>query len=113
MVLYDGIIDRHRLDTNADPGINKENEMATILTPTELAELLETSPRTARKFLRAITPLEEQPGKGGRWQIKKGDVRSFKKKFAEYSEVHIRTVEVPNDDVPETDDELYAELDAE
>lgn len=72
--------------------------MATILNVTELAETLETTPRTARKFLRSITPVEEQPGKGGRWQIKKADVRSLTKKFATWQDEHTRTPEVPADD---------------
>jgi len=73
--------------------------MATILNVTELAETLDTTPRTARKFLRSITPVEEQPGKGGRWQIKKADVRSLTKKFATYAEEHTRPA--TEDDEPD------------
>ena len=88
--------------------------MATILNVTELAETLDTTPRTARKFLRSITPVEEQPGKGGRWQIKKADVRSLTKKFKDYTDEHIRVATVDDaSDIPETDDELYAALDAD
>lgn len=54
--------------------------MATI-TVTELAEALDTTAREARKFLRTVTPQEQQPGKGGRWAIEKRDVRSLTKKF--------------------------------
>ena len=54
--------------------------MATI-TVTDLATELNTDARTARKFLRSVTPSEEQPGKGGRWQIEKRDIRSLRSKF--------------------------------
>lgn len=60
---------------------------------TELAQELETSTRTARKFLRSITPKDEQPGKGGRWKIEKRDIRSLKKKFTTFQEEHMRTHE--------------------
>ena len=86
--------------------------MATINVQ-ELAETLETSPRTARKFLRSVTPVENQPGKGGRWQIEKKDLRSLKKQFATFVEEHTRPqAEVNEADVPETDEELYAALDS-
>jgi hypothetical protein len=57
--------------------------MATI-TVNELATTLDTDPRTARKFLRSVTPLDAQPGKGGRWMIEKREVRSLAKKFTKY-----------------------------
>lgn len=63
--------------------------MATI-TVTELAENLDTTPRTARKFLRSVTPEDKQPGKGGRWQIEKRDIRSLKKKFEDFLSEHTR-----------------------
>ena len=70
----------------------------------EFAEALDTTPRTARKFLRSVTPVENQPGKGSRWQIEKRSVRALKKQFAEYSEQHTRTVEVPEDAVDEVEE---------
>lgn len=76
--------------------------MATI-NVTELAEKLETTPRTARKFLRAVTEKDDQPGKGGRWSIEKGQVRSLTKKFQTWQDEHTRTPEVPEDDEPETE----------
>jgi len=75
--------------------------MATI-NVTELSEKLGTTGRTARKFLRSITPVEEQPGKGGRWQIEKAQVRTLAKKFATWQDEHTRTVEV--DDASDTDE---------
>jgi hypothetical protein len=75
--------------------------MATM-TVTEFAAHLDTDARTARKFLRSVTPADEQPGKGGRWAIEKRDARSLTKKFAAY--IAERTPEVPNDDAPEGDE---------
>ena len=57
----------------------------------DFAAALEANPRTVRKFLRSVTPVENQPGKGGRWQIEKKDLRSLKKKFETYIEEHTRT----------------------
>jgi len=58
--------------------------MATI-TVTDLATELGTDARTTRKFLRSVTPADEQPGKGGRWEIEKREVRSLKSKFAKFT----------------------------
>lgn len=83
----------------------------------DLSTALEANPRTVRKFLRSVTPVENQPGKGGRWQIEKKDLRSLKKKFETYIEEHTRpqaeavSDEVAEADVPETDEELYEMLD--
>lgn len=58
--------------------------MATI-NIAELATTLDTDPRTARKFMRSITPADEQPGKGSRWAIEARQVRSLKSKFAKFA----------------------------
>lgn len=76
--------------------------MATI-TVTELATALDAPAREVRKFLRSITPLDEQPGKGGRWSIEKSKVRSMKSQFAKY-EAAKATPEVPTDDAPDADE---------
>ena len=78
----------------------------------DLSTALEANPRTVRKFLRSVTPVEDQPGKGGRWQIEKKDLRSLKKKFETFLVEHTRTSndEVVEADVPETDEELYEML---
>lgn len=65
----------------------------------DLSTALEANPRTVRKFLRSVTPVEDQPGKGGRWQIEKRDLRSLKVKFEKYLMEHTRT----------TSDEEYTE----
>lgn len=59
--------------------------MATINVQ-ELATELNTDARTARKFLRSVTPADEQPGKGGRWAIEKKDIRGLKSKFTKFQE---------------------------
>ncbi len=74
--------------------------MATINVK-ELSEELGTTPRTARKFLRSVTPVENQPGKGGRWEIERKQLRSLRKQFSTFVEEHTRTVEV--DDVSTED----------
>lgn len=57
---------------------------AIILTPADAALELGTDARTMRKFLRSITPKDAQPGKGSRWEIKKAEMRSLRKKFTEF-----------------------------
>ena len=78
----------------------------------DLSTALEANPRTVRKFLRSVTPVEDQPGKGGRWQIEKKNLRSLKKQFETFLVEHTRTSndEVAEADVPETDEELYEML---
>ena len=66
------------------------NTPATI-TVADLAVALDTDPRTARKFLRSITPKENQPGKGSRWSIEKKALNSLKKQFATYLEARRAT----------------------
>lgn len=76
------------------------------ITVTELAEQLETSPRTARKFLRSITPKDEQPGKGSRWHIEKRDVRGLVKKFATFQTEHMRPADM---DAADQDEDIESE----
>lgn len=57
--------------------------MATIDIAT-LAIELDTDARNTRKFLRAITPKDAQPGKGSRWAIEKRDIRSLRSKFTKF-----------------------------
>lgn len=85
--------------------------MATI-TVTDLATELNTDARTARKFLRSVTPSEEQPGKGGRWQIEKRDIRSLRSKFSKFAEAETARKEAKVE-APEEDAEVEAEPTAE
>jgi hypothetical protein len=62
-----------------DQGVNEMTiDIAT------LATTLDTDARTARKFMRSITPADAQPGKGSRWAIEKREVAGLRKKFATY-----------------------------
>lgn len=67
--------------------------MATI-TIADLATDLNTDARTARKFMRSVTPADSQPGKGSRWAIEKRDLRSLRSKFTKFLEA---AAEAPKD----------------
>lgn len=54
---------------------------AQTLSAKEVAVELKTDARTLRKFLREVTPKDEQPGQGGRWSFTKGDVKKLTKQF--------------------------------
>lgn len=88
--------------------------MATI-TVTDLATELNTDARTARKFLRSVTPQDEQPGKGGRWMIEKRDIRSLRSKFSKFAEAETarKAEKAAPVEAPEGDDELELEPTAE
>jgi hypothetical protein len=57
------------------------------ITTSEFAELIETTPRNARKFLRA--DFRERgiatPGKGSRWGIEKRDIKSLTSRFKKWN----------------------------
>lgn len=55
--------------------------MTKMLTPKEIAQNWDTDGRSVRKFLRSITPKDEQPGKGARWAVEAKSLRSLKKEF--------------------------------
>lgn len=76
--------------------------MATI-TIAEFATALGTDPRTARKFMRSITPAESQPGKGGRWGIEKREVAPLKRKFAKYA-AEVEAKREARNDAPAVDE---------
>lgn len=54
------------------------------ITVKDFALEIDTDARTARKFLRAVTPREDHPGKGSRWAIEKKQIRSLKSKFTKW-----------------------------
>jgi len=56
------------------------------LSAKEVALELKTDARTLRKFLREITPKDDQPGQGGRWSFTKGDVKKLTKQFETWAE---------------------------
>lgn len=57
--------------------------MAQVISAKELAEKFGTDGRTVRKFLRSDAKKNgtETPGKGGRYAIKAGQVKSLQKRF--------------------------------
>ena len=57
------------------------------MTPTEFAATVDSDGRTVRKFLRSITPKDEQPGKGSRWALSAGkrDIAKLTKQFTEWT----------------------------
>ena len=75
----------------------------------EFAQELNTTPRVARKFLRSITPKDDQPGKGSRWDLPstKREVTKLKKQFDSWKAAQ----EKANDeDADSTDEETDAEV---
>jgi hypothetical protein len=60
--------------------------MSKTITPAEFAAEVGSTGREVRKFLRSITPREEQPGKGSRWSLPgtKREVTSLSKRFADW-----------------------------
>lgn len=67
--------------------------MATM-TVKDLATELDTDGRTARKFLRKVTPAENHPGKGGRWSIERKSLASLRKQFKQFTAEKESTPEV-------------------
>lgn len=57
---------------------------ATELTTRAFADAIGTDPKTLRRYLRASTPRDEQPGKGGRWVLpgSKSAIAKHRKAFA-------------------------------
>lgn len=74
---------------------------STPLTVLDLAEALGTDQRTTRKFLRKITPKEDQPGKGSRWSIERKQLAGLKKQFAAFNTPKVDTTEEPSEDAVE------------
>jgi len=77
----------------------------TTLNISELSISLDTDPRTARKFLRTVTPADAQPGKGSRWVIEAKQVRSLKAQFKKFTAAQDEAKAAREDDAP-TDADL-------
>jgi hypothetical protein len=75
----------------------------TTLTVSEFAAKIDATPREARKFLRSVTPADEQPGKGGRWAIEAKAVRSLTSKFTKWAAERAATPEAPADAIDDAD----------
>lgn len=56
------------------------------MTPAAFAETVDSTGREVRKFLRSITPKDDQPGKGSRWELPAGkrEVTKLTKQFNEW-----------------------------
>jgi hypothetical protein len=70
----------------------EEAVMQQPITPAELAEGLGADQKRVRKFLRSITPEEQQPGRGNRWSLP-GGKRNFarlQKQYNEWAQMHTR-----------------------
>lgn len=76
--------------------------MATM-TVAEFASRIDTTPREARKFLRAVTPADAQPGKGGRWAIEARQVRSLASKFTKWQAERASTPEAADDAIDDAE----------
>lgn len=99
------------------------------ITTNEFAAELGTDTRTVRKFLRSITPKDEQPGKGSRWVLEgnKRELTKMRKQFAAWTEElnakaaakadaeepTAEEVEEIEDEAPDTDPEDGVDIDAE
>ena len=58
----------------------------TEMTTRAFADALGTDPKSLRKFLRATTPRDQHPGKGGRWVLpgSKSAIASARKSFLQW-----------------------------
>src|SRR5262252_2014763 len=61
------------------------NRVEGALSAKEAARELDTDARTFRKFMRATTSKDKQPGQGNRYAIDEADIPALKKKFVEWS----------------------------
>lgn len=70
----------------------------------DLAAAFDTDARTTRKFLRATTPTDQHPGKGGRWEIEanKATINKMTKAFKEWDDAR-RAARAEVDEVEEVD----------
>jgi hypothetical protein len=56
------------------------------------AEKVHADGKTVRKFLRATTPKDEQPGRGHRWELpnRKRDLQKLTIRYEKWAELHTR-----------------------
>lgn len=84
--------------------------MPNMLSAKEVAQKLDTTPRTLRKFLRSDEKVES-PGKGGRYALAATQVNALKKRFDAWSaqraenaaKVQEADIDEVEGDTPETD----------
>jgi len=86
------------------------------LSAKEAAIELGTDARTFRKFMRSITPKDDQPGQGNRYAIESKDIKKLKKQFEDFNTKKPTKASsngsTPHDEVVDVDDdELLDEID--
>lgn len=62
-----------------------EERVHMALSAKEAARELGCDARTFRKFMRAITAKEDQPGQGNRYQIEEKSIKKLKQRFEEWN----------------------------
>jgi hypothetical protein len=87
-----------------------ERESMATLSAKEAALELGTDARTFRKFMRTITPKDEQPGQGNRYAIEARSMKGLRKKFDEWNKPKVKADPVETDDEV-LDEELIDEVD--
>lgn len=88
--------------------------MAETLSAKEAALELGTNARTFRKFMRAITPKEDQPGQGNRYAIEADDMKKLKQQFEEWNAPKAKTTSKNGstpDEVEEIEDDELLSID--
>jgi hypothetical protein len=81
---------------------------AETLSAKEAARELGTDARTFRKFMRATTAKEDQPGQGNRYAIKKTSIKKLKTAFDEWNKPKQKAVPLADED--KLDDEALEEM---
>lgn len=79
--------------------------MAKTMTPAEIAVEFDSTGREVRKFLRSITPKDEQPGKGSRWTVD-ANATQLKKLRKQFDEWVAAKAPADEPEVEETTDEV-------
>jgi hypothetical protein len=79
--------------TSTKCNIDQQQELIQMasMTPTEFAVTVSSTGREVRKFLRSITPRDEQPGKGSRWVLdaNKRSIARMTKNFNEWKRAQL------------------------
>lgn len=82
---------------------------AESLSAKEVARELGTDARNFRKFMRATTPKEDQPGQGNRYAFDVDEVPELKAKFQEWTQPKPKKEKEPKPDPGPAAEELFDE----
>jgi hypothetical protein len=88
---------------NGGANESKGNAMTTMTTA-EVAADLQTTPRALRKFLRSDSCTIEAVGKGSRYAITKGQIRSLRSQYAKFLTAQEALKAEKADNAPEGDE---------